>query len=98
MITGKLINPRIIYKDGEKYRFENTLVLERDGIEIDRMDIGYLYAMPDPEIEQKVKEFIVQYAYDLALSELEEGQELPKKQPLQDTLQWDWMEWDNAVL
>lgn len=85
MLIGKLINPRLILKNGTKFRFENTLVIERNGQEIDRMDVGFPYSMPDEEIKTQVKNMVVQYALDIGI-----------EQEPQEYLQWDWMEWDNG--
>lgn len=69
MIIGKLINPQIIYKDGQKHSFSNDLVLEQDGIEIERRPISLPYNMPDPEIEILVKNMVVQKQQDIAYAE-----------------------------
>ena len=83
MITGKLINPRIIFKGAEKHSFDNTLVYEQDGVEIERHDINLPYSMPDAEIEALVKQMVVDKAASLEIT-----------QEPQETLQWDWMTWD----
>lgn len=87
MITGKLINPRIIYdREGNKLSFDNTLIFEKDGIEIERQDINLPYSMPDAEIETLVKQMLVDKAASLEIT-----------QEQQATLQWDWPQWDMEV-
>ena len=79
MILAKLINPQIIYSEGEKISFDNTLIYEQDGVELARNNINLPYAMPDAEIEALVKQMAVDYAATLEII-----------QDPQDTLQWDW--------
>lgn len=86
MILAKLINPQIFYKDGVKTTFDNTLVFEQDGVEIERRTINLPYAMPDADIEVMVKQMAVDKAAELELT-----------QDLQTTLQWDWPAFDMEV-
>lgn len=83
MILAKLINPQIFYVDGVKTSFDNTLIFEQDGVEIERRTINLPYDMPDPDIEVLVKQMAVDKAAELEIT-----------QDPQSTLQWDWPEFD----
>lgn len=81
MITAKLINPQVYYKNGAPDSFDNTLILsDENGVELDRRTINLPYAMPDPEIEDMVKMMAVDYAASLEI-----------EQSPQEILQWDWV-------
>lgn len=86
MILAKLINPQIFYKDGVKFSFDNTLVFEQDGVEIERRNINLPYGTHDAEIEVLVKQMAVDKSAELGLT-----------QSTQDTLQWDWPDFDMEV-
>jgi hypothetical protein len=79
MIIAKLINPQIFYVDGVKTSFDNTLIFEQDGVEIERRNINLPYDKHDAEIEALVKQMVVDKAAELEIA-----------QDPQDTLQWDW--------
>jgi hypothetical protein len=81
MIIARLINPRIIYKDGVRHAFENTLIYfdTEANQEIQRDDLNLPYEMPDPEIEELVKSKAMAKANELGI-----------EQSLQESVEWDW--------